>query len=64
MGEFIKSFNTLEYIANYGGYHFRGINFFDYLQVLQDITVKDVNERLHEHLNSRNMACSVILPVD
>ncbi len=63
MGEFLKSFNSLEYIANnFPAYHFRKINFFDYLQVLQEVTVEDVNRRLVEHLDLKRMARSVIMP--
>jgi predicted Zn-dependent peptidase len=63
MGEFLKSFNSLEFIANnFLAYHFRNINFFDYLNVLQGLTADDVNKRLREHLNEDTMARSLILP--
>lgn len=63
MGEFLKSFNSLEFIANsFPAYHFRNINFFNYLDVLQGITLDDVNKRLVEHLTADNMARSVIMP--
>ncbi|MCR3922730.1 MAG: insulinase family protein [Firmicutes bacterium] len=63
MGEFLKSFNSLEFIANnFPAYHFRKINFFDYLHVLQDVTLADVNQRLQDHLVPASMARSVILP--
>lgn len=63
MGEFLKSFNSLEFIANnFPAYHFRGINFFAYLDTLQGLTLEDVNRRLLEHFAEDNMARSVILP--
>jgi predicted Zn-dependent peptidase len=63
MGEFLKSFNSLEFIANnFLAYHFRRINFFDYLNVLQKVTLEDINRRLHEHFSVDNMARSLILP--
>ena len=63
MGEFLKSFNSLEFVANsYPAYHFKNINFFDYLQVLQELTHDDVNQRLQEHLKLDYMARSVIWP--
>jgi predicted Zn-dependent peptidase len=63
MGEFLKSFNSLEFIANnFLAYHFRKINFFSYLEVLQSMTLDDVNKRLQEHFAADNMARSVILP--
>lgn len=63
MGEFLKSFNSLEFIANnFPAYHFRRINFFTYLEVLQGVTLGDVNQRLLEHFTRENMAQSIILP--
>ncbi|HZK25480.1 MAG TPA: pitrilysin family protein [Oscillospiraceae bacterium] len=63
MGEFLKSFNSLEFIANnYPAYHFKKINFFDYLQVLHDLTQDEVNQRLQEHLSLDYLARSVIWP--
>lgn len=63
MGEFLKSFNSLEFIANnFPAYHFRKINFFDYMKVVQELTLDDVNRRMLEHLAADNMARSVILP--
>ncbi|MDW7649778.1 MAG: pitrilysin family protein [Bacillota bacterium] len=63
MGEFLKSFNSLEFIANnFLAYHFRKINFFDYLNVLQGLSTDDVNRRLSEHLTEESMARSLILP--
>lgn len=65
MGEFLKSFNSLEFIANnYPAYHFKKIDFFDYLQVLQDLTQDEVNQRLREHLSLDYLARSVIWPKD
>ena len=63
MGEFLKSFNSLEFIANnFLAYHFRKINFFDYLDVLQNMTLEDVNSRLTDHFTADNMARSLIMP--
>ncbi|GFP20645.1 hypothetical protein HKBW3S03_02148, partial [Candidatus Hakubella thermalkaliphila] len=63
MGEFLKSFNSLEFITNnFLAYHFRQINFFTYLDVLQSVTLTDVNSRLHQHLVEDSMVKSLILP--
>ncbi|MFW0861737.1 MAG: EF-P 5-aminopentanol modification-associated protein YfmH [Dethiobacter sp.] len=63
MGEFLKSFNSLEFITNnFLAYHFRQINFFTYLDVLQSVTLADVNSRLHQHLVEDSMVRSLILP--
>ena len=64
MGEFLKSFNSLEFIANnFPAYHFKNINFFEYLEVMQDIKLEEINVRLQEHLDFKRMACSVIKPL-
>ncbi len=63
MGEFLKSFNSLEFIANnFPAYYFKKINFFDYLQVLHEVTLDEVNQRLQDHLALDRMARSVIWP--
>lgn len=63
MGEFLKSFNSLEFIANnFLAYHFRQINFFTYLDVLQSVTLADVNSRLNQHFTQDSMVRSLILP--
>lgn len=63
MGEFLKSFNSLEFIANnFSAYHFKNINFFDYLDVLQNLTLDDANQRLAEHFAEDNLVRSLILP--
>ncbi len=62
-GDFLKSFNSLEFIAhNFLAYHFKGINFFNYLDVLQSLTLEDVNQRLREHFGEENRARSIIMP--
>jgi len=64
-GGFLKSFNSLEFVANnFLAYHFRGINFFDYLDVLNSLTPEEANHRLRSHFNSVNHARSIILPRD
>ncbi len=63
MGGFLKSFNSLEFIANnFLAYHFRNINFFNYLDVLGTLTLEEVNHRLREHLGTDNQARSLIMP--
>ncbi|MBS4023837.1 MAG: insulinase family protein [Dethiobacter sp.] len=63
MGGFLKSFNSLEFIANnFLAYHFRNINFFTYLDVLADLTLEEANHRLSDHFSADNQARSLILP--
>jgi predicted Zn-dependent peptidase len=62
-GGFLKSFNSLEFVANnFLAYHFRGINFFNYLDVLNSLTAEEANNRLRSHFGDDNCARSVILP--
>ncbi len=63
-GEFLKSFNALEFIANnFLAYRFRGIDFFEIVDVLETITFEDIENRLHEHLTEEMHASSIIYPV-
>lgn len=62
-GEFLRSFNSLEFIANnYLAYRFRGIEFFEILDVLEEITPDEIEKRLQEHLIEELHAVSIIYP--
>jgi len=62
-GEFLRSFNSLEFIANnYLAYRFRNIDFFDTLDILEEISLEDVNLRLQEHLKEDLHAISIVYP--
>ena len=63
-GEFLKSFNSLEFIANnFLAYRFRGIDFFQIVDVLESIAFEDIESRLHDHLAEELHAVSIINPV-
>lgn len=63
-GQVLESFNSLEFIANsYLAYHFREIDFFEILDVLESISIKDLEERLHTHLREELHAVSIVYPV-
>ena len=60
----LKSLNSLEYIANnYLAHHFRQIDFFEILDILEKIGIKDLEERLHAHLQEDLHAVSIVYPV-
>lgn len=62
-GEFLRSFNSLEFIANnYLAYRFRNIEFFETLDILEKISLEDVNKRLQEHLVEDLHAVSIVYP--
>ncbi len=63
-GNFLRSFNSLEFVANnYLAYRFREIEFFETLDILEAITLRDIEERLEEHLIEELHAVSVIYPL-
>jgi predicted Zn-dependent peptidase len=64
-GDFLRSFNSLEFIANnYLAYRFREIDFFDVLDVLEEVNLEDLERILHEHLREDLHAVSIITPFD
>jgi len=63
MGDFISGFNSLEFIAtNFVAYHHKNINMFDYLEVLESITLQDVTDRLNNFLDTSRNATSIVMP--
>ncbi len=63
MGEFLKSFNSLEFVANnYLAKFFQGVDMFDYLKVLEEITINDAEARMEELFTDDGLALSVIEP--
>ncbi|MGI5822719.1 MAG: EF-P 5-aminopentanol modification-associated protein YfmH [Dethiobacteria bacterium] len=63
-GQLLRSFNSLEFIANnYLAYRFRQIDFFEILDLLEEIKIGDLEKRLHEHLREELHAVSVVYPV-
>lgn len=63
LGGFIRQFNSLEYIANnFLSYHFRGVDFFSFPAVLQQVTLEEVNALLIDLLALERHAVSVITP--
>ncbi len=64
-GEFLKSFNSLEFIANnFLANRFRGVDLFEIVDALERISFQDIESRLHEHLNEELHAVSIINPLD
>jgi len=62
-GDLLQSFNSLEFIANnYLSYKFRGVDFFEILDILEGVSLEQLEKRLHEHLREENHAISIILP--
>lgn len=52
MGLYTISYDNLSMIANrYVSYHLKGVDFFNYADILSRITLEEVNTRLREHLD-------------
>lgn len=63
-GEVLKSFNSLEFIANnYLAHYFREVDFFEILDILENISIKDLEKRLHTHLLEEQHAISIVYPL-
>lgn len=63
IGSFIRSFDSIENIANsFLGYFFEGINYFDILDQLKNVTIEDANNRLREHFDENMSVMSIIEP--
>lgn len=63
-GEFLRSFNSLEFIANnYLAYRFKEIDFFEIFNVFGDMTLSAVDELLQDHFQEKLHAISIINPV-
>lgn len=63
IGKFLKSFDSITYIAdNFLNYMFRGINFLEYLEVLKEVEIEDVTERLDEFFKEESSVLSIVEP--
>lgn len=59
IGEFISSLNSPEYIANqYAKLYFEGVSVFDMLEIVENITLKSVNETSELFLNFEQLVDS------
>ncbi|UNC91473.1 EF-P 5-aminopentanol modification-associated protein YfmH [Candidatus Contubernalis alkaliaceticus] len=61
LGEFLRNFNSLEFIANnFLYYHFRENNLFDFVSLLQEMKAEDIHLRLRELFDKDYHSCSII----
>jgi len=62
-GRYIKQFNNLSGVAHeYMSQAFNGIGLFDYAEVIRDITVDSLNERLRTYFDTERSVLSVVEP--
>lgn len=63
IGEALSYFNSMEYTGNsFVSYYFKDINYFDYIQLLKDVTIEDINEYLMKHFDEERQVLSIIKP--
>ncbi|MBA1333676.1 MAG: putative zinc protease YmfH [Firmicutes bacterium] len=63
LGRYLNNFNSLEYVAsNFVSYHFKGVNFLEFMDFIEAISIDTVRERFRAHLRPETMVLSVILP--
>lgn len=61
IGHFLKALNSPEFIATqFTRYKFNGINLFDILPVLEELTFQDVEKRLKEHVHEERFAVCIV----
>ena len=61
LGQLIMSFNNISIIANaFIRAHFNGYGFFDEFNMLDDITVEDIDRRIRDTLNESDSSMSVV----
>lgn len=61
MGLYVASFNSLGMVSDrHVAYQFKDINFFQYRDIIKNISLEEVNHRLQEHFAPQNHALSVV----
>lgn len=61
VGRHLSSFNSTKYIANtFVNYYMKGIELFDYLETLEKIEFKQVEDRFFEHFDLQYSTVSII----
>ncbi|MCJ8010671.1 insulinase family protein [Paenibacillus sp. KQZ6P-2] len=62
IGGYLRTLNSPENIAHeFTRYQFRDSDFFSVIQVYESITLKDVNDRLQEHVDWNQLAVSIVV---
>lgn len=62
IGGYLRMLNSPESIAHeFTRYQFRGGDLFEVLPIYESITLAEVNERLHAHVNWEQLAVSLVV---
>ncbi|HHY10249.1 MAG TPA: insulinase family protein, partial [Firmicutes bacterium] len=63
-GKHLASYDSFEYAANrFISHHFSGTPFYDFIPLLQSVTVSDIGEALNELLDYDNSTVAILRPV-
>lgn len=61
IGRHLTSFNSTQYIANtFVSYYMKGIELFDYLETLEKITFKEIQDRFFSHFDLQYSTVSIV----
>lgn len=64
LGKFIRTFNSIESTAfSLLNFHFKGISPTQVMEIIENIQMDDLHERLQRHFDQEQMAFSIIEPV-
>jgi predicted Zn-dependent peptidase len=64
LGNYVKMFNSVESTAyNFVSCFFRGFHPTEIVALIREITLEDLNERLHTHFDPDRLATSVVVPL-
>ncbi|KAB3538600.1 insulinase family protein [Alkaliphilus pronyensis] len=65
IGENISHYNSIEYVGNtFASYHFKNLNFLDYINILKAVRFEEVQQQLKNHFNEERQVLSIIKPLD
>jgi len=61
IGRYLSSFNSIQYIANsFVAHHMKGIDLFEYLEVLKEIDLAYIEEVFNAHFDEDNYTVSIV----
>lgn len=63
IGDYIVTFDSLKLTAqNFVSYYFKQMNLFQELEIIAEISLTDLNQRLEEHFNYQHHSVSIMYP--
>ncbi|MGF7058799.1 EF-P 5-aminopentanol modification-associated protein YfmH [Brassicibacter mesophilus] len=63
IGYHLMELNSIEYIAtNFVSYHFKNSSLLRYLDIINEVSISDVQKRFDVHMNDDNHVLSIVMP--